>query len=48
MNKDKEKGLERAISTILAVLNYIKDNKNKAEDIDFDEIRNRKFYLQEL
>ena len=43
MTKDKEKGLERATSTMLAALNYIEENKSKVEDIDFDEMRNSKF-----
>ena len=43
MTKDKQKGLERATSTMLATLNYVEENKSKAEDVDFDEIRNSKF-----
>ena len=43
MTKDKEKGLERATSTMLAALNYVEENKSKAEDVDFDEMRNSKF-----
>ena len=41
--KTKKKGLERATSTMLAVLNYVEENKSKAEDVDFDEMRNSKF-----
>ena len=43
MAKDKEKGLECATLTMLAALNYVEENKSKAENVDFDEMRNSKF-----
>ena len=43
MTKDKEKGLDRITSTMLAALNYVEENKSKAEDVDFDKIQNSKF-----
>ena len=43
MTKDKEKVLERATSTMLAMLNYVEENKSKVGNVDFYEIRNSKF-----
>lgn len=43
MTKYKGKALECATLTMLSALNYIEENKFKAEDIDFYEILNSNF-----